>query len=176
MKTRIETRSGFNMRNEDYFYIVIFVLPFLLTSTLFFMYDWGNNLAGLLVFIAVNILFLLAPILLILISHRKRKKELCWIEDDTIVKYRNHALVFKIPLSRIVSIRVQDRKGDSGSIIFFTNEASKNYWHTYTPINVSINLEVYGLTKNKINHVKNRKSLIHRILEVNPKLHFIESY
>jgi hypothetical protein len=155
---------------------MVFALPFLFSLYLYFANDWVDKSDVMLTLIAINLLMLLIPIALILSAYRNRKKEQCWIEDDAIVKYRRETLIFKIPLNKIVSIRVQDRKGNSGSIIFFTNDASKNYWHTYIPINVYLPMSVYGLTEQKINHIKDRKWLIRQLLEVNPQLHFIESH
>jgi hypothetical protein len=177
MTTVIETNPKFKFRLEDYVYSSLVIFGFLISWFIYSIQSQnGVNTTDRILFMVVFNLFCLAlAAILIYFSFKKRLKIKCMIADDYLIKYKNDLLIFKIPLKEIVSIRIYDKRANEGSIVFFTNAQSKNYTFAYIPIVQPVPLALYGLTKFKINLVTDRKSLVTKIAQANPKLNFIEN-
>ncbi|WP_341899901.1 hypothetical protein [Fluviicola taffensis] len=177
MTTVIETNPKFRFRLEDYVYSSLVAHGFLISLFVYSILSQNavNNEDKVLFMVIFNLFFLALATFLIYNSFRKRWKIKCIIEDDYLIKYYDGRMIFKIPLKEIVSIRINDRRGNEGSIVFFTNAQSKNYTFAYIPFIVPVPLALYGLTKYKINRVTDRKWLVTKLYEANPKLNFIEN-
>jgi hypothetical protein len=177
MTTVIETNPKFKFRLEDYVYSSLVIHGFLISLFIYSIQSQNavNNNDKALFMVVFNLFFLALAAFLIYISFQKRLKIKCIIEDDYLIKYYDDRMIFKIPLKEIVSIRINDRRANEGSIIFLTNLQSKDYTFAYIPFMMPVPLALYGLTKFKINLVKDRKWLVTKIYEANPKLNFIEN-
>ena len=179
MKTEIETQKKFTLRLEDSIYCLFGIFLFLIglfisnvirVNTLPTSSSW---MIAIVISIALGIGL---PILFIFLSYKRRLKDVYYFENDSIIRKRNDQLIFNIPMAKIVSVRINNKKGHTGTIILFTNKASKQYFFTSTPFGMMIPVAVYGLTKNKINLATDRKKIVTEIYNVNPTLHFIETY
>jgi hypothetical protein len=179
MRTEIETQKKFTLRLEDIIYFLFGIFIFLIG--LFISNIIRHNslptsniwIKAVIISAAIGIGI---PSLFIFLSYRKRLKDRYYFENGSILRKRDEQIIFRIPIEKIVSVRLNNKKGNTGTIILFTNEASKNYFFTYTPFNMMIPIALYGLTKNKINLALDRKKIVTEIYKVNPKLNFIETY
>jgi hypothetical protein len=79
-------------------------------------------------------------------------------------------------MKEIVSIRVNNKKGNRGTIILLTSKESLNYSFAYIPFFMSVPIVLYGQTKYKINLAENRKRVITEIYMANPKLNNIKTH
>lgn len=177
MKTIIETNPKFRFRLEDYVYSSLVIVGFLISMFVYFILskvsiEFGNKLLFMIIF---NLFCIVLVVLLIHSSFKNRLRAHCYIEDECLIKYFDDKLVFKIPLNEIVSIRINDRRVNEGSIIFFTSERSKEFTFAYIPLFIPVPAALYGMTKFKINLVKDRKWLVTKLVQANPKLNFIEN-
>lgn len=177
MTTVIETNPKFKFRLEDYVYSSLMIFGFLISLFVYSILSKSsvNNNARIIFMLVFNLFWLALAIFLIYLSFKKRLNIKCVIDDNNLIKYINNRIVFKIPLNEIVSIRINDKRGKEGSIIFFTNARSIDYTFAYIPLFIPVPLALYGLTKFKINMVLDRKWLVKKIYEANPKLNFIEN-
>ncbi len=179
MKTEIETQKKFTLRLEDIVYFLFGILLFLIglyISTIIRLNSLPTSISWKIVIVISVIIGIGLPLLLIFLSFKRRLKDIYYFENGSIIRQRDEQIIFNIPIAKIVSVRINNKKGNAGTIILFTNEASKNYFFTYTPFNMTIPLPLYGLTKNKINLASDRKKIVTEIYKVNPKLNFIETY
>jgi hypothetical protein len=177
MTTVIETNPKFKFRLEDNVYSSLIIFGILISMFVYSIQVKNEvNINTRIIFLIVfNLFWVILSIFLIYLSYKKRQSVKCFIEDDFLIKYIGSRMVFKVPLNEITSIRINDKRGTEGSIIFFTNEQSKNYTFAYLPFFIPVPLALYGLTKFKINLVLDRKWLVTKIYEANPKLNFIEN-
>lgn len=177
MKTPIETNQKFVFRLEDFIYLLLiaYILPFgtFIYQTVKHNSQKDSTIPQIILICLIG-MCITAPISLILLSYRKRIQDRYFIEDESIIRIRNGKKLFQIPFKEIISVRVYNRKGKQGSIVFFTNLSSRNYSSIYFPLNSMIPVSIYGLTKKKINLVKDRKKLLTAIYLANPNLHFID--
>lgn len=179
MKTEIETQKSFTLRLEDIIYFLFGALLFLLglfISDIIQHNSLSTSILWKIIFGISVIIGIGLPSWLIFRSYKIRLKDRYYFENGSISKERGEQLIFKIPIEKIVSVRINNKRGTVGTVILFTNQESKNYFFTYTPFNMMIPVELYGLTKNKIDLASDHKKIINEILEVNPKLNLIESY
>lgn len=178
MRTPIETNQKFIFRSEDFIYLflIVYVLPF---GTFAYQVIKANNTknstAPTTFMICLIGVCIIVPSLLIFLSYRRRLQNRYFVEDESIIREKDGREIFRIPFKEIISVRVYNKRGIQGSIIFFTNQASKQYASNfYFPVHNMVPLSVFGFTRQKINLVKNRKTLLTAIYLVNPKLHFID--
>lgn len=179
MKTEIETQKKFTLRLEDIVYFLFGILLFLIglyISTIIRLNSLPTSNSWKIVIVISVVIGIGLPLLLIFLSFKRRLKDIYYFENGSIIRQRDEQLIFNIPIAKIVSVRINNKKGNAGTIILFTNEASKNYFFTYTPFNMTIPLPLYGLTKNKINLATDRKKIVTEIYKVNPRLNFIETF
>ncbi len=128
MRIPIETNRKFVLRLEDLIYLLtsLYLLPIgILTYHIF----WFNHRIGIQLSTILTIfgLCLAISILMIFLAYRNRIQNLYYLEDETIIKERNGKEIFRIPFKKIVSVRVNNKKGTQGTIIFFTNPRSKSF-------------------------------------------------
>lgn len=175
MKTLIETNKKFVFRLEDFIYIfsLVYLIPFGFAIYQITKHSQQKNSTVIPVFSMIFVGFAIVS-LLIYLSYRKRIRDQYYIEDESIVRERDGKEIFRIPFGEIVSVRVYNKKGTQGSIIFYTDQSSKHLSYSYFPLNNMVPLSIYGLTKKKINLITNRKGLLTQIYLINPNLHFIE--
>lgn len=179
MKTEIETQKKFTLRLEDLVYFLFGIFLFLIgiyVSMIIQHHSLPSSIIWIKVIFVSATIGIALPTLLIFLSYRRRLKDVYYFEKDSIVRKRGEQIVFNIPITKIVSVRINNKKGNTGTIIMFTNEASKNYYFTYLPFNRLIPIALYGLTKQKINLALDRKKIVTEIYKVNPALNFIETY
>lgn len=179
MKIEIETHKKFTLRLEDIIYFIFGIFLFLIglfVSNIIRYNSLPTSIIWIKAIVISAAISIGLPTLLIFLSYRRRLKDSYYIENASIIRKRDEQIIFKIPITKIVSVRINNKKENRGTIILFTNEASKNYFFTYTPFNMMIPLALYGLTKNKINLASERKKIVTEIYKVNPKLNFIETY
>lgn len=173
MKTPIETNQKFVFRLEDFIYILLdaYLLP--IGGVIYTFIGAKNPIPSLIILCAIGITI---PTTLILLSYKKRLQNRYYIENETIIKERNGKEIFRIPFKEIISVRVNNKKGTQGTIIFFTEQRSKNFEFSsfYSPFSYNTPFAAYGFTKLKIDLIKNRKQLLTAIYRVNPELHFID--
>lgn len=175
MKTPIETDQKFTFRLEDFIYVflLVYLVPIGALG-----YELSKNSdqknAPIIITTGLILIGIALPVLLIFFSYRKRLKDRYYIEDESIIRERNGKEIFRIPFKEIISVRVNNKKGTQGSIIFFTDKSSKYYSFSYFPLNNMVPLSLYGFTRKKINLIKNRKQLLTAIYIANPNLHFID--
>lgn len=179
MKTEIEIQRKFRLRLEDIIYFLFGIFLFLIglfISNIIKYNSLPTSIVWKKAIIISAVIGIGLPALLIFLSYKRRLKDSYYFENGSITRKRDEQIIFKIPISKIVSVRLNNKKKDSVTIILFTNEASKNYFFTYTPFNKTIPVALYGLTKNKINLALDRKKILTEIYIVNPKLNFIETF
>ena len=175
MKEYIETNSKFRFRLED-FMIIYFAtfISFFCCLFLYFYFDVTHKIPFLgIIFLAL--IYILSYSLIIYLSYKKRIKYLYYIENDCFVKMSENQIIWQIPLSKIVSIRVYNKKEKEGSIIIYTNKESLDYWFSFFsfPVKTMMPISLFGFTKNKIDLVLDRKHLVTQIYLTNNKLNFI---
>ncbi|MGV3613206.1 MAG: hypothetical protein ACO1N0_19760 [Fluviicola sp.] len=177
MRTPIETNQKFVFRLEDFVYasLIVYFLIFGTFSHQVITFNSAKNSAIPFIFMICLVgICIIVPALLIFLSYRRRLQYDYFVEDESILCERNGREIFHIPFKKIVSVRVYNKRGTQGSIIFYTDLSSKDYIFSYFPVANIMPLSLYGLTRKKINLVKNRKELLTAIYRVNPKVYFIE--
>lgn len=173
MRQTIETNQKFALRMEDFIYLFlnIYLIP---VGGFIFLFTRSTDIT--LIFIILGTVGISTSTILILWSYKKRLQNHYYIEDETIIKERNGKEIFRIPFKEIVSVRVSNKRGNQGSIIFFTEQRSKHFefsaWHTPV-VTYNTPLAAFGFTEKKIDLIKNRKQLLTAVYRVNPELHFI---
>ncbi len=176
MRIPIETNQKFVFRLEDFIYIfcILYIYPIAFAVYNISLHSRFKN-SAVIIIAGLILTCLMIQSLMIYLSYRKRLQDDYYVEHETIIRERNGQEIFRIPFKEIVSVRVYNKRGAQGSIVFFTHQASKKYSaNFYFPMHSMVPFSVLGFTKNKINLVKNRKQLITAIYLVNPNLHFIE--
>lgn len=178
MKTQIETNQNFVFRLEDFIYIFLDVYLIPIGAFFYMILQLYKRQDSLIPFIIiVSVIGIAMPTILILLSYKKRLQDLYFIEDESIIRERNGKEIFRIPFNQIVSVRVNNKRGTQGTVIFFTDPRSKNFEFSF--FNSAFNryntpIAAFGFTRKKIDLIKNRKQLITAIYLVNPDLHFID--
>lgn len=179
MKTEIKTHQKFIIRLEDVYYLILGVILIIFGFIISKMVKENVGDSSFLptkIFLIFIVSGVSISILLIFLSFKKRQKDKYFMTDDVIVRERNGKKIYELPIRKIVSIRVNNKKGARGTIIFFTNEASKDYFFTYTPFNMKMPMEIFGLTSMKINLALDAKSLLQEIHKINSKINYIGTY
>lgn len=179
MIREIETYKKFTFRLEDIYYslfgIFIAFLGFIISKMVRENVGDSSYLPTKVFLIFICSGFFISSILIYL-SLKKRQKDKYSIDNETIIRERNGRIIYEIPIENIISIRVNNKKNSRGTIIFFTNEASKDYFLTYTPFNMKMPAEIFGLTSMKINLAVDAKNLLKEIHKINSEINYIGTY
>lgn len=178
MRMPIETYKGFVFRLEDIIYI-IFGLFFMLFGLFVAFIFYTSSSLGIYAGLFVGAVFLFADIWLvrhlIISSYKNRKNDCYYFENGSIVRENCGKEVFRIRLKDIVSVRINNKNGNRGSIIILTEKESLNYHFAYIPFFIQVPIVLYGKTKRKINLALDRKKVITEIYKANPKLNIIKT-
>lgn len=178
MRMSIETYKGFVFRLEDVFYLV-FGIFFMLFGLFVAFIFYTTSSIGIYAGLFIGAVFVFADIWLvrhlIISSYKNRKNDHYYFEDDCIVRENNDKEIFRIQLKDIVSVRINNKNGNRGSIILLTEKESLNYHFAYIPFFISVPIVLYGQTKRKINLALDRKKVITEIYKANPKLNIIKT-
>lgn len=156
MKTPIETNQKFIFRLEDFVYLFLnaYLIPL---GGIIYLFVRPTNMIPFI--ITISVIGFTSSIMLILFSYKRRLQYNYYIEDETIIKERNGKDIFRIPFKEIVSVRINDKKGTQGSVVFFTEPRSKHFTHYDTFYGFyNTPFAAFGFTKKKIDLVKNRKA------------------
>lgn len=174
----IETSKEFRIRHEDiYLFLALAIGSFPLHAILLSASkNYPDFRFGIVIALVIFDVLLLGVVIFNSWYHfRERLSETAYIENGRIVKTQKGLVIFDYPLSSIVSVRTQNKKGNEGTIILFNTKESLNYTIMYG-MHSRIRLSCHGFTDYKIDFVKNRKWLVTEIYKANPKLHIIESF
>lgn len=172
MRIPIETNENFVLRLEDFIYIFLntYLIPL---GGLILLFTGSTDTTP--IFLILGTVGMATSTIIILLSYKKRLQNHYYIEDGTIIKERNGQEIFRIPFKEIVSVRVNNKRGTQGSIVFFTDPRSKHFifYDSFFGFNKTP-LAAFGFTDKKTDLVKNRKQLLTAIYRVNPELHFMD--
>lgn len=173
-KEFIETNQKFRFRLEDRM-VVYFasILTFLFSCFLFFFYS-TSHIFPIIGIIILALLYVSTCTIIILLNYKERTKDIYYIYNECIFRERQNQVIYKIPLSAIISVRIYNKKGKEGSILLYTNKESLNYYFAFLGMQQMIPLSLFGFTKFKINLASDRKKIVTQIYLANNKLNFID--
>ena len=175
----IEIIKEFRIRHEDYYFALTLLMVALMFNTMFVTiglrgtFSMTPIIIGLIIF---DLLLIAAVIFNSWYHYKERLTEKIYIENGRVIKTQRGLVIFDYPLESIISVRIQNKKGNEGTVILFTDPRSLNYSIMYGMPNKFTPFACHGFTDYKVSFAKNRKLLVTEIYKVNPKLHFIESY
>ena len=175
----IETSKKFRIRHEDYYFFVALILLSLPIHAILISAGQaalGSTTAVIIGLIVLDFLLLGTVLFNSWYHFRQHLSEKTFIENGRIIKTQNGHVIFDYALSSIVSIRIQNKKGNEGTVILFTDKRSVNYAIMYGMPGNKTPLDCHGFTDYKVSFVKDRKALVTEIYKANPNLHFIETY